>query len=60
MMLVHKKDSRSDPAKCLPISLFLVVGKVFERIVVDAISHHLDDSSLLSDQQFGFRSEVHV
>ncbi|KAK4297983.1 hypothetical protein Pmani_029631, partial [Petrolisthes manimaculis] len=33
-----------------------VVGKILERIVVQTLTHHLDDESLLSNQQFGFRS----
>ena len=39
---VHKKKSRSDPANYRPISLLSVVGKVFERIVVETLTHHLD------------------
>ena len=53
---MYKKKSRSDPANYRPISLLSVVGKVFERIVVKTITHHLDQESLLSDHQFGFRS----
>ena len=53
---VHKKKSRSDPCNYRPISLLSVVGKVFERIVVETLTHHLDDNTLLSNHQFGFRA----
>ena len=52
---VHKRNSRSDPKNYRPISLLSVVGKVFERIVAEVITHHLDANHLLSHQQFGFR-----
>ena len=52
----QEKKSRSDPANYRPISLLSVVGKIFERIVVEAINNHLQEHSLLSDQQYGFRS----
>ena len=53
---IHKKKSRSNPANYRPISLLSVVGKVLERVVVEAITRHLEDNALLSDHQFGFRS----
>ncbi|KAK4327801.1 hypothetical protein Pmani_001749 [Petrolisthes manimaculis] len=53
---VHKRKSRTNPANYRPISLLSVVGKIFERIVVQTLTHHLDDESLLSNQKFGFRS----
>ena len=52
---VHKKNSRSDPQNYRPISLLSVVGKVFERILAQTITEHLDDNGLLSHKQFGFR-----
>lgn len=55
MVLVHMKNSGSDPANYRPMSLLSVVGKVFERIMVEAISCHFNNNTLLSGQQFGFR-----
>lgn len=52
----QKKKKKSDPANYRPISLLSAVGKIFERIVVEAITSHLQELSLLSDQQYGFRS----
>ncbi len=53
---VHKRNSRSYPKNYRPISLLSVVGKVFERIVAEVITRHLDDNQLFSSQQFGFRT----
>lgn len=52
----HKRNHRTDPTNYWPISLLPVVGKVFERIVVDVITRYLDENHLLSSQEFGFRT----
>ena len=39
-----------------PVSLLLVVSKVFEKLVNNKIVDHLERSGLLSDLQYGFRS----
>ena len=52
---VHKKNSKTDPSNYRPISLLSVVGKVFEKLVAEAICKHLYENHLLSDKQFGFR-----
>ena len=53
---VHKKNLRSEPSNYRPVSLFSVVGKLLERIVVEAIYQHLSENHLLSDRQFGLRA----
>ena len=53
---VHKKKSKSDPTNYRPISLLSAVSKILEKIIVDDITHHLEDHGLLSNKQFGFRS----
>ena len=39
-----------------PISIILVVAKVFERIIYDQLYHYLNENNLLSRYQSGFRS----
>lgn len=38
-----------------PMSLSSVVTKVVERIMVEVVTRHLDDSHLLSFHHFGFK-----
>ena len=38
-----------------PVSLLSCLSKVLERIVTDRLAHVLERSSMLTDQQFGFR-----
>ncbi len=56
MLPVYKKRSRSDPATYRPISLLSIVDKIFERIVAGALTRQLENNSLITDQQFWFRS----
>lgn len=56
VILVHRKKSKSNITKYKPISLLSVVGKIFKQTVVEAITRHLEEHSLLSNQQFGFES----
>ena len=39
-----------------PISIILVVAKVFERIIYDQLYHYLNENNLLSRYQSAFRS----
>ena len=52
---IYKKGLHSDPLNYRPISLTSICSKSMERIVSDAIRHHLEENHLLSDAQFGFR-----
>ena len=47
---------RSTAKNYRPVSLFSVVSKVFERLVINRIVDHLDKCGLFSDFQYGFRS----
>ena len=54
---VFKKGSTSDPKNYRPISLTSVVCKSMENIIVSQIMKHLKEHNILSDSQFGFRSQ---
>lgn len=53
---VHKKNSKSKLVNHRPVSLLSAVGEVSEGVVAEVICRHLNDKSLLSNQQLGFRS----
>lgn len=52
---VHKKKSRSQVANYRPISLLSILGKIYEKIIVNRITAFFDENCLLSSKQFGFR-----
>ena len=54
---VFKKGSKSIPENYRPISLTSHIIKIFERIMHKQISDHLENNSLLSVNQHGFRSK---
>ena len=43
---LFKKGIKSDPNNYRPISVIPIISKVFERIVYNQLSHHLDDNKL--------------
>ena len=51
---IHKKDSRQNKCNYQPISLFLLFGKVFEKILFDGIYKHLTEHDLITSKQPGF------
>ena len=54
LILKPGKDP-SDPKSYRPISLLEIIGKIFERILSTRLRRHLEDNSLLTSKQFGFR-----
>ena len=50
-LFFKKVGSRSDPSNYRPISIILVVAKVFERIVYVQLYHYLNENNLLSRHQ---------
>ena len=54
---VFKKGSKTDPKNYRPISLTSVVCKSMENIIVSQIMKHLDKYNILTDSQFGFRTQ---
>ena len=54
---VYKNSGdQSSPSQYRPISLLSIISKLLESIINKRIMHHLLVNSLLSDQQYGFRS----
>ena len=52
---IFKKGDKSSPANYRPISLTSVCCKIMEHIMHSQIMQHLDEHSILSDAQHGFR-----
>ena len=53
---IFKKGSRTIPLNYRPISLTSVCVKTLERIVTNQLYQYLEDNSIISDSQFGFRA----
>ena len=53
---VHKKGDKQIVNNYRPVSLLPVCGKILERLVFNSIFDFLDNNSLLSANQSGFRS----
>ena len=52
---VHKKESRQVKNNYRPISLLLICGKIFKKLIFDCIYEHLTDNQLITPNQSGFR-----
>ena len=52
---IFKKGHRFEPLNYRPVSLTPVCCKVMEHIISDHLLSYLDDNSLLTDHQYGFR-----
>jgi hypothetical protein len=44
------------PQNLRPISLLSTTGKLFEKVILNAVQNHNEESSLLNASQFGFRA----
>ena len=55
LLPLHKKGPRDLPENYRPISILPAISKVMERIMYDQIYEYLDENSILSENQFGFR-----
>ena len=53
---IFKKGNRSFPQNYRPISLVSHISKIFEKVVVKALTSYLNDLDLFNKQQHGFRS----
>ncbi|PIC19947.1 hypothetical protein B9Z55_025306 [Caenorhabditis nigoni] len=53
---LHKKGAKTDPSNYRPISLTSSVGKLMEKILHKHLISFFNDNSLLTNCQFGFRS----
>ena len=54
---IFKKGDRTLPSNYRPISLTSICCKLLEHIIYSNIMDHLDQHSVLSDKQHGFRSK---
>ena len=52
---IPKSGDRSNPSNYRPISITCTISKVFETILNDHFLKHLENNSLLSDHQYGFK-----
>ena len=53
---IYKKSLRYDPLKYWPISLTSVPCKILEKVILKHLYAYLEDNSLISSEQFGFRA----
>ena len=53
---IFKKGARYNPLNYRPISLTSVICKCLERIISQQLTAYLEECSILSDNQYGFRS----
>ena len=52
---IFKKGEQYDSANYRPVSLASIVCKLLEHITVTAVMRHLEDNTILNDNQHGFR-----
>ena len=52
---IHKKENRQLKKNYRPISLLPICGKIFEKLMFDAIYEFLCENQLLTPNQSGFR-----
>ena len=53
---MHKNGPKSDPANYRPISLTCISSKVLEHIIHSHVMKHLEQHTILTDVQHGFRA----
>ena len=56
VLLIHKKENRQLKKNYRPISLLPICGKIFEKLMFDAIYEFLCENQLLTPNQSGFRA----
>ena len=52
---VHKKGDKQIVDNYRPVSLFPILGKIFERVIFNSIFEYLEENNLLCPNQSGFR-----
>ena len=54
---IYKKGSKSNCSNYRPISLLSIPSKIVEHLICSQLSTHLTTNSLLSEHQWGFRTQ---
>ena len=57
VVLLFKKNDKTEVRNYHPVSILSIISKVFERVVYDQIQTYLDDRKLLYNFQSGFRPQ---
>ena len=52
-----KKKIQDDIASYRPISLLPILSKILEKIILQRLTHIIDNSKLIPSHQFGFRKK---
>ena len=52
---IHKEESKQLVKNCKPVSLLLICGKIFERLLYNEMYPYLIDNNLISAHQSGFQ-----
>ena len=58
VILIFKSGDLEDENNYRPISILPSISKVFEKAIVQRLRKFLEDFNLISDSQFGFRSNM--
>ncbi|MGL1888436.1 MAG: reverse transcriptase family protein [Reichenbachiella sp.] len=53
---IYKKKEKTEPGNYRPVSILSIVSKLFEKIVCEQLTEHLDSNNYLYELQSGFRS----
>ena len=54
---IYKAGDKTNPDNYRPISLLCTFSKIFEKIMAQRLTNYLEQNSILSDFQFGFRKK---
>ena len=55
---IYKSGDKSSPSNYRPISLLPAFSKIFEKLIYERLFDHLSKNTILSEHQYGFRSEM--
>ena len=56
-MPLNEAEARDDLTNCRPISLLIVLGKIFERIMFNRLYTYFEAFDLFNPKQLGFRKK---
>ncbi|PKU42678.1 rna-directed dna polymerase from mobile element jockey- hypothetical protein [Limosa lapponica baueri] len=51
---IYKKGQKEDPGNYRPVSLALVLGNVMEKIILSAITWHMQNNQVIKSSRHGF------